>query len=613
MASDVSDAHDNVVDAHIPEDYPPNLFRIRHSCAHIMAQAVRERFGEEGAVALATGPAIENGFYYDFQLPRPAREDDLTWIEKRMKAIIKGRHAFEKRVLSHEEARALFQDEPLKLEVIEGLLSGNLDDHGEPQEEATPVVLTAYQHDSFVDLCAGPHVENTREIDPRAIKLLSVAGAYWRGNEKGPMLQRIYGTAWSNKKELKDHLWRLEEAAKRDHRKLGKELELFHFDPSAPGMPYWLPKGFKVLNLLIDYWRQEHERRGYQEISTPLINEKSLWETSGHWEHYKENMFIAPVSEHVTYGVKPMNCPNAMVVYNVKKRSYRELPLRLSDCDPLHRHERSGTLHGLFRVQSFQQDDAHIFIHEGMIEEEYARILDIAEHFYALFDLKYTLRLGTRPEDYIGDLETWDRAEAALKTILERHAGAGNYKIREGDGAFYGPKIDILMEDALGRSWQTGTIQLDFQLPRRFGCKYTDSDGQEKTPVVVHRVIYGSLERFLGILIEHTGGAFPVWLAPVQAMLIPITDRNVDYCRQVKQTLRDAGIRAELDDSDIRMNAKIRSAQLQKIPYMLVVGDREMEAEAVAIRLRTNENLGAVPVADFIARVQGAVADKKSV
>jgi threonyl-tRNA synthetase len=414
------------------------------------------------------------------------------------------------------------------------------------------------------------------------------------------MLQRIYGTAWFTQEELEQYLWRLEEAAKRDHRKLGREMELFHFDITAPGMPYWLPRGMKLLQTLIAFWREEHEKRGYQEISAPLINDQRLWEISGHLDHYKDDMFFIPINEQTKYGVKPMNCPNAMIVFNLKTRSYRDLPLRLSDCDVLHRHESSGTLHGLLRTQKFQQDDAHIFLTQEQVEDEYDDIFKQYHHFYSIFDLKYSFRLGTRPESYIGDLATWDLAESILRRILDKHVGAGNYRVAEKDGAFYGPKIDILMEDTLGRSWQMGTVQLDFQLPRRFNCVYVDSNGQEKTPIVVHRVIYGSLERFLGILIEHVGGAFPVWLSPVQAVVIPIADRHNDYAEAVLQRLKAAGIRAEIDSRGERMNAKIRDAQLQKIPYMLVVGDKEAAADAVAVRLRSNENLGALPLAQFI-------------
>ena len=568
-----------------------DLARMRHSCAHVMAQAVLELF--RGA-KLGIGPAIADGFYYDFDLPRPLTPEDLEHIERRMEEIKAAAYPFVRRVVTREEARELFRDQPYKLELIAEF----------PPDE----VITTYTHDGFTDLCRGPHARDTSQIG--FFKLLRVSGAYWRGDERRPQLQRIYGTSWPTREQLDAYLHRLEEAERRDHRRLGRELELFHFDPTAPGMPYWLPKGLKILNLLLDFWRQEHEKRGYQEIAAPLINDKSLWEVSGHWDHYRENMFLIQIDEHLTYGVKPMNCPNAMIVYNLKKRSYRDLPLRLSDCDILHRYERSGTLHGLLRVRKFQQDDAHIFVTEDQIEEEFARILEIAQLFYGIFGLRYTLRLGTRPADFMGDPETWDRAEAALQRILDRHAGPGNYLIGDGEGAFYGPKIDILMEDALGRQWQTGTIQLDFQLPRRFGCTYTDRDGTEKTPVVIHRVIYGSLERFIGILIEHFAGAFPVWLAPVQATIIPIADRHLPYAYRVRDRLRDAGLRVEVDDGDERMQAKIRSAQLQKIPYMLVVGDREVNEESLAVRLRTNENIGSMSIERFITMVQRLVAEK---
>ncbi len=540
----------------------------------------------------AIGPAIEDGFYYDFELPRPLIPEDLPEIERRMARIVAGKYPFIRERWPREKALEYFRDKDqvYKVELIENL----------PDEE-----VGIYRQHNFLDLCRGPHVEHTGQIGP--FKLMKIAGAYWRGDEHRPMLQRLYGTAWFTREELDAYLWRLEEAQKRDHRKLGKELELFHFDPSAPGMPYWLPKGFKMLLELINFWRSEHEKRGYQEISAPLINDRRIWEISGHWEHYREEMFLIPVDEHVTYGVKPMNCPNAMIVFNLKTRSYRDLPLRLSDCDTLHRHERAGTLHGLLRAQKFQQDDAHIFVMEEQIEEEYDRILELTDRFYSIFDLKYTFRLGTRPESYIGDLETWNKAEAALQRILDKHVGPGHYIIEDGDGAFYGPKIDILMEDALGRSWQMGTIQLDFQLPRRFDCAYIDKDGSEKTPVVIHRVIYGSLERFVGILIEHTAGAFPAWMAPVQARIIPISDRHFAYGREVLEYLRGQGLRAELEDSSERMNAKIRDAQVQKVPYMLVIGDREVTEKAVSVRLRTNEDLGAMPLEQFVERITGVV------
>jgi len=604
--------HPPVVDAiaHIPQGYDPQLYRIRHSAAHVLAQAVLERFPGAG---IAIGPPVEDGFYYDFDLPRSPTEEDLAWLTERMRAIIRGNYPFTVRAVSPAEARAFFADQPYKLALIDGLVQGAQDEYGNQLDEGKPPVITLYQQDTFVDLCRGPHVAATGEIDPEAIKLMNVAGAYWRGDEKNPMLTRIYGTAWRNKAELDHYLWRLEEAEKRDHRRLGKQLELFHFDPTAPGMPYWLPKGLKVLNELLAFWRQVHEEHGYQETASPLLNERKLYETSGHWEHYKDSMFIMPVDEHTTYGLKPMNCPNAMVIYNLKVRSYRELPLRLSDCDTLHRFELSGTLHGLLRVQEFQQDDAHIFVTEDQIDEEYERIFALADLFYRIFGLTYQCRLSTRPESFVGDLATWEKAEWTLKRILDEQVGPGNYLIGESDGAFYGPKVDILMDDALGRQWQMGTIQLDFQLPRRFGCTYVDRDGSEKTPVVIHRVIYGSMARFIGILVEHTAGALPVWLAPVQARIIPITDHHLSYAQHVAAQLRKAGLRVEVDDTGKRMNAKIRDAQVQKVPYMLVIGNREMENGQVAVRLRTEEDLGAMEVDAFVALAQQAVADKRPI
>jgi threonyl-tRNA synthetase len=591
-------------------DRAERLHRLRHSSAHIMAQAVRERFEQEGRVSLGVGPATADGFYYDFLLPRTLEPDDLGWIEERMRRIIAGGHRFVMHELRPEEARERFADEPFKLELIEGIVAGNVDDNGEPLPPDQATALTVYQHDDFVDLCRGPHVEKTDDIDPRALKLLSLAGAYWRGDERRPMLQRVYGTTWETPEELEQFLWRREEAERRDHRRLGRELELFHLDPTAPGMPYWLPKGVKLLNLLLDFWRRDHEGRGYQEISSPLVNDKSLWVTSGHWEHYKDNMFLIPVDEHTIYGLKPMNCPNAMVVYNLKVRSYRDLPLRLSDCDILHRNERSGTLHGLLRVRRMQQDDAHIFVAPEQLREEFKRIFDICDHYYSIFGLRYELRLGTRPDDYIGDLETWDQAEAALRSILDEQVGEGQYHVLEGDGAFYGPKIDIVMYDALGRQWQMGTIQLDFQLPRRFDCTYTDRDGQRKTPVVIHRVIYGSLERFIGILIEHTAGAFPLWLSPVQVKAIPVRLEQSGYAEEVAAALRDSGFRVEVDHEDTALSAKVRRAQLEKTPVMLVLGQREVDQHAVSPRLRSGEKLGAMPLEKLVELLQHAVTTK---
>ncbi len=569
--------------------YSP-LQRMRHSAAHVMAEAVQEMFPD---ARFAIGPAIEEGFYYDFDLPRPLTPADFPEIEQRMAKIIAGKYPFVRDHWSRLKALEYFRDkgQPYKVEIIE-----NLPDHEQAsvyqqqndfpelcrvQENADwPDEVTIYQQHNFLDLCRGPHVEHTSQIGP--FKLMRVAGAYWRGDENRPMLQRLYGTAWFTQEELDQYLHRLEEAQKRDHRRLGKELELLHFDATAPGMPYWLPKGFIVLSGLINFWRIEHEKRGYQEISTPLLNDKKLWEISGHWEHFREDMFLLPIDENTTYGLKPMNCPNAMLVFNFKKRSYRELPLRLSDLGILHRHERTGTLHGLLRVQKFQQDDAHLFVTEDQLEQEYEGVLELADLFYSIFDLKYSFRLGTRPEGYIGDLETWNKAEAVSRHILDKHVGPGNYRVADGDGAFYGPKIDILMEDDLGRSWQMGTIQLDFQLPRRFNCSYIAKDGQAKTPVVIHRAIFGTLERFIGILIEHTAGAFPAWLAPVQVRIITIADRHIPYAQEVMQRLRNQGIRV----------------------------DKEQQAQAVSVRLRTSENLGVTPLDTFIARITDNIKTK---
>lgn len=594
---------------YVPKGYDPELYRIRHSAAHILAQAVRERFRPLGPVLLGIGPPVDFGFYYDFELPAVPTSEDLESIENRMRQIIAEDHPFQVREISRDEGERLFADEPFKLELLHGLAAGAFDENGEPlPDHDTPI--TVYQHSSFVDLCRGPHVARTGDLDGSAVKVLNTSGAYWRGDETRPMLQRIYGTAWRSKEELDRFLHQRAEAERRDHRRIGRERELFHFEPTAPGMPYWLPKGLKLLNTLIDFWRVEHEKRGYQEIAAPLLNDRRLWEISGHWEHYHDNMFLVPVAEHVTYGLKPMNCPNAMIVYNLKRRSYRDLPLRLSDCDTLHRNERSGTLHGLLRVQEFRQDDAHIFITEEQIEDEFLRILEIADLFYGIFGLRYSLRLGTRPKDYLGDVETWERAEAALVNILEHGAGK-EYVVDEGEGAFYGPKVDILMEDAIGRSWQMGTIQLDFQLPRRFECVYDDGEGRRRTPVVIHRVVYGSLERFIGILIEHTAGAFPAWLAPVQVGILPIADRHVEHAQALARRFQTEGFRVEVDDSNERIGNKVRSAELQRLPYILVVGDREVSEGTLTVRHRDGGKPEGMAVDAFIELARRAIAEKR--
>jgi threonyl-tRNA synthetase len=592
----------------VPINSPEGRSVLRHSLAHLTAQAVQELFPE---ARLGIGPPIENGYYYDFLIPRPFTPQDLQDIEARMRRIIKRGQSFRRRVFdSVEEAKKELLHEPLKLELIES----KANTAGDEAVEVGGGELSIYDNIDmptkevvWSDLCRGPHLPSTRYIG--AFKLMRNAAAYWRGSEANPQLQRIYGTAWESQEALDHYLWLLAEAERRDHRRLGKELELFHLDPTAPGMPYWLPKGLRLLNNLLDFWREEHEDRGYQEISSPLINHRALWDTSGHWEHYRKDMFIIGGDEASAYGVKPMNCPNAMVVYNLKTRSYRDLPLRFSDCDPLHRNERSGTLHGLLRVQKFQQDDAHIFVMPHQIEEEYERIFDICERFYGIFDLTYTYRLGTRPDDYIGDLETWDEAERILTRILQDRTG-GDFGLEAGGGAFYGPKIDIMMKDALGREWQMGTIQLDFQLPRRFGCEYTDDQGKRKTPVVIHRVIYGSLERFLGIYIEHTAGAFPLWIAPLTAVVIPVARDYEDYARHVQQSLRCSGARTELDARDETLNSRIRSAQLQKVPLTIVVGAQEKEHGTVAVRKRGKRDTHTMSLVDLVSSLTIAKRDR---
>jgi threonyl-tRNA synthetase len=589
---------------------PDGLAVLRHSTAHVMAQAVQDIFPE---AKLGIGPPIEDGFYYDFDVPKPFTPDDLGRIETRMREIVNSGQRFQRRVIaSLDAARDELANEPYKLELID--VKGGDVDTAEVMEVGGGE-LTIYDNldaktgkTCWSDLCRGPHVPSTNLI--KIFQLMRGAGAYWRGDEKRPMLQRIYGTAWANKKDLEQYLWRREQAELRDHRKIGRELELFHFDPTAPGMPYWLPKGMRVLNSLLSFWRDEHEARGYEEISTPLVNNKRLWELSGHWDHFRDDMFVVPVDEATTYALKPMNCPNAMVVYNLKTRSYRDLPLRLSDCDLLHRNERSGTLHGLLRCQKFQQDDAHVFVTPAHIREEYERIFDLCDRFYTIFDLKYRLRIGTRPEGFIGDRETWDAAEETLTSILQERTG-GDYDIEAGGGAFYGPKIDILMQDAIGRNWQTGTIQLDFQLPRRFGCVYVDENGQRQTPVVIHRVVYGSLERFLGIYIEHTAGVFPLWISPVHAVVLPVSDQFTDYAARVTGRLRAAAARAELDGRGETLGNRVRQAQQMKVPVVVVVGAREEESATVSLRLRGGRKVSSILLDDFADQLGQDLRDRR--
>jgi threonyl-tRNA synthetase len=567
-----------------------NLDNLRHSCAHLLAAAVLELYPDAKPTI---GPPIEDGFYYDFDNLKIS-EDELGKIEKKMHEIVKSWHKFERIEVTMEEVKKQFKDNPYKIELAKEFI--------EKKEK-----LTLYKSGDFIDLCRGGHIENPAR-NLKHFKLLSVAGAYWRGSEKNVMLTRIYGTIFPTDKELKEYLHVQEEAKKRDHRKLGPALELFMFHETAPGMPYWLPKGLVILNELIDFWRIEHAKRGYLEISTPLVNKRKLWEISGHWKHYRENMFIANMGKEEVYGIKAMNCPNAMIVFGSKLRSYRDLPLRLSDTDTLHRYEKSGTLSGLLRVRSFRQDDSHNFITEEQIEKEYQEIFEIADKFYGIFDLEFSYRLGTRPEKYMGNQKTWDKAEEALKRILDK--SGKDYFILEGDGAFYGPKVDILMKDILGREWQMGTIQLDFQQPKRFNLKYIDKDGKEKTPVVIHRVIYGSLERFIGILIEHFAGNFPVWLSPVQVKVLPVSEKVIGYAKNVSQKLKEENIRVELDERSETLPSKVRDAQIEKVPYMLIVGDKEESKNKVALRLRTEKDLGQMNLKDFIDKIKFKIETK---
>src|SRR6185369_10911268 len=546
-----------------------HLNQLRHSCAHLLAAAMLELYPE---TKLTIGPAIENGFYYDFDFVNPISEENFTTIENKMREIIKTWEGFSHREVSEQEAKEFYKNNQYKKELIDEIVK-----KGEK--------ITFYKAGNFEDLCRGGHSEDPRK-DIGAFKLLSLAGAYWRGNEKNKMLTRIYATAFPTKQELEDHLNMLEEAKKRDHKKLGKILELFFFDETAPGMAYWLPKGFIVYSTLYDFVRETYKKYGYQEVMTPQVNKKELYETSGHWFHYRDDMFISPMSYlredskdpytgTETFGIKPMNCPNAMTIFKQKTRSYNELPLRLAETSMLHRFELSGTLNGLFRARQFRQDDAHVFITLEQIKPEFGQLMKMIEDMYSPFGLKYRLRFGTRGEKFMGEASDWDVAEAALQEVLDE--SGQEYITEAGEGAFYGPKIDLLMKDSLCREWQTGTIQLDFQQPKNFGLHYIDSNGKEVQPVTFHRAIYGSLERFLGVLIEHYAGALPFWLAPVQVVLLPIADRHNEFGKKVQKELQDAGIRVELDIRSERLQAKIRDATLQKAPFMGIIGDKEVD------------------------------------
>jgi len=577
------------------------LYRIRHSTAHVMAQAVMEMFPGEAKIAI--GPPIENGFYYDFDLPRPLTPEDLEAIERRMREIIAGNHHFERRDLSANEALKIFADQPYKIELIEGLEQGGMDEYGEPIEELPEISI--YTNDAFTDLCRGPHVERTSQINPDAMKLLNVAGAYWRGDERRPMLQRIYGTAWKTVDELEQHLWRLEEARKRDHRRLGRELDLFSVSEAVgPGLIHWHPKGGMIRKIVEDYCREQHLKGGYQFVYSPHIGKAQLWETSGHLDWYQEGMFAPLDIDGQQYYLKPMNCPFHMEIFKSRTRSYRDLPLRFAEWGTVYRYERSGVLHGLLRVRGFTQDDAHLFCRPDQMPEEIDRVLEFSLHILRAFGFEdFQAYLSTRnPDKAIGTAEEWEAPTEALRIALDRVEIP--YQVDEGEATFYGPKIDLKLRDALSREWQLTTIQFDFTLPERFDLSYVGKDGQEHRPYVIHRALVGSMERFMGVLIEHYAGAFPVWLSPVQVVLIPIADRHIEYASSVAERLKEADLRVEIDTRSERMNAKIRDAQLQKVPYMLVVGDREVEANAVAVRLRSEEDLGAMPVEKFLERAR---------
>ena len=557
-----------------------------------MAKAVCEIFGYD-KVQVAIGPQIEDGCYYDFTLPRPLSQEDFEPIENKMREILKRKEDWTRKVVSKEEALEIFKDQKYKTELIQDL----------PQDE---IITVYYTGEDYVDLCRGPHVDNSQELLSAAFKIKSTSGAYWRGDEHNDMMQRIYLYAFPSKDELKAHLNLVREALERDHKKIGPQLDLFMFSETAPGMPYWLPRGWKSYRALIQYWREIHDRNGYQEISAPVINNRKLWLISGHWGHYVNNMFIIPGSNGSlddidTMAAKPMNCPNAMLTYKRTLHSYKELPIRYNELDVIHRKEKSGQLNGLFRVQEFRQDDDHTFVMESQIEEVIVNILAIADVIYSTFGITYRAELSTRPDDFMGDIEVWNRAEAALKKILDKRYGEGGYEVNEGDGAFYGPKIDLQIKDALGREWQCGTVQLDFQLPHNFGLTYQDREGRLEQPVVLHRAIFGSIERFMGILIENYKGAFPFWMSPYQVALVPIKPEHNDFCKKLQDKLEDAGIRVEADYADKNMNEKIKTFKQFKDPYILVVGDKEVEAGTVSVTVRGQKvQLHGVPTDKFV-------------
>ncbi len=566
------------------EESKDELRAIRHTASHVLAQAVKRLYPE---TKLAIGPAIDDGFYYDFDREGGFTPDDLEKLEAEMKKIVKENLALKPFVLPRDEAIKFMQEkgEPYKVELIEDLPEGE--------------TISFYQQGDFVDLCAGPHILYTKGI--KAFKLTSIAGAYWRGSEKNKMLTRIYGTAFAKKEDLESYLTMMEEAKKRDHRKLGKELGLFMFAEEGPGFPFFLPKGMTLKNTLINYWREIHLREGYQEVSTPVILSRKLWETSGHWDHYKENMYTTVIDDE-DYAIKPMNCPGGMLVYKSQSRSYRDLPLRIGELGLVHRHEKSGQLHGLMRVRCFTQDDAHIFMTQDQITDEIKGVTRLINEVYSQFGFDYFVELSTRPEDSMGSDEDWEMATNGLRNALDEMGL--KYIVNEGDGAFYGPKIDFHLRDSIGRTWQCGTIQLDFQLPQRFEAEYVAEDGTKKRPIMIHRVCFGSIERFIGILIEHFAGKFPVWLAPVQVKVIPVSEKSMEYAQGVYDQLKAAGIRTELDRKDEKVGYKIRQAQLEKVPFMLVLGEKEAAEGKITVRSRDKGDLGVADLSTFIADVK---------
>lgn len=562
-----------------------------HTTSHIMAQAIKRLYPE---IKLAIGPSIDNGFYYDFDTEKPFSEEDLIKIEDEMKKIIKEDLPLERFELPRKEAIKFMEEkgELYKVELINDL----------PED----AIISFYKQGEFTDLCAGPHVAKTGNI--KAVKLLTSSGAYWRGNEKNKMLQRIYGISYPKASQLEEYLNMLEEAKKRDHKKLGKELELFMITGEGPGFPFFLPKGMVLRNVLEDYWRKIHTLNGYQEVKTPVMLNEELWHRSGHWDHYKDNMYTTKIDEQ-DFALKPMNCPGGMLVYKSKMHSYKDLPIRMGELGLVHRHEKSGQLNGLFRVRCFTQDDAHIFCLPEQIESEIIDLMHLINQVYSLFGFTYTVELSTRPEDSMGSDEDWTTAENALRKALE-HENM-EYVVNEGDGAFYGPKIDFHIKDSLGRDWQCGTIQLDFQMPERFDLNYIGQDGEKHRPVMLHRVVFGSIERFIGVLIEHYAGAFPTWLAPVQVKILTISDKQKEYADELVKQFMKEGIRAELDDREEKIGYKIREAQLQKIPYMLIIGEKEVEANAVGVRARKEGDIGQMPVKEFISKIKEEIEEKK--